>query len=212
MSRGFTLIEVMISAMLLGLIGVVLMTTLNSSLDVKDRVNTISNRNHLIRQALARMTREISMAYLSSHRNVNFTVIDTKFIGEKSSLTFVAFGGVVHKRNVKESDQREIDYFISQDPKTGESSLMRREKANPGRMLVREGRAQVLCPNVSKLSFKYWGEKNKKWETEWKTDNAILTTLPRRVQIELEVGLEGDVQEKFITEAEIRVVDPVLIK
>lgn len=211
--KGFSLIEVLISGVLLSLVGIMLMTTLNSSITVKDRVDVISNRFHLIRQAMARMTRELSMAYISGHKNPNNPIVETRFKGKSSSVSFVAFGGLARMQGAKESDQREISYFIEEDKKTGKPALMRKEKINPGKNQGDEGNVQVMCPNISKLELKYWNDRSQKWDTEWQTEGvASEQYLPSRVQLEIVAKLEDDEEEKFVTETLIWVTKPILIK
>ncbi len=213
MKRGFSLIEILIAGALLAIIGIMLMTTLNSSIEVKERVDGISNRYYLIRQAMSRMAREISMAYISAHKNPNYAVINTQFKGEKSSLSFVAFGGFVRMKDAKESDQREISYFVDSDIKKAQPSLMRKEKVNPTGQLGEEGRAQVLCPNVKSIEFKYWNHKMKNWDSEWQTEGvAMQRSLPLRVLIEMVALLENDVEQKFVTQTEIWITDPIDIQ
>jgi len=211
MKRGFSLIEILIAGALLAIIGVMLMTTLNSSIEVKDRVDIISNRYFLIRQAMSRMCREISMAYLSAHKNFSDPVVDIQFKGEKSSLAFVAFGGFVRQKDAHESDQREITYFVGED-KNQVLSLMRKEKVNPTRYLGQEGRTETLCPGVKSIEFKYWNDKTRSWDSEWKTEGvAAQQVLPSRVLIELVAIFKNDVEQKFTTETEIWVTQPIKI-
>ncbi|MDA0712569.1 MAG: prepilin-type N-terminal cleavage/methylation domain-containing protein [bacterium] len=211
MRRGFSLIELLIAAVLLAIIGLMLTTTLNSSIEVKERVDGISNRYFFVRQALSRMSREISMAYLSEHKNFNSPVVITQFKGEKSALAFAAFGGFVRQKNAQESDQREISYFMQKD-KDNISSLMRKEKINLTNDLGKSGKTYVLCPNVKSVEFKYWNQSTKKWQNEWSTEGvAAQKILPSRVQIEMIAILENNQEEKFITETEIWITTPIKI-
>jgi general secretion pathway protein J len=212
MKRGFSLIEILIAGALLAIMGVLLMTTLNSSIEVKDRVDVISNRYYLIRQSMSRMTREISMAYISAQKNPNYAVVNTQFKGEKSSLSFVAFGGFVRMKDAKESDQREITYYIQTDIRKGSAALMRKEKVNPTAFIGKEGRVQVLCPNIKSIHFKYWNHQMKNWEDEWRTEGMnARSDLPLRVLIEIVAILENKVEQKFVTQTEIMITNPIKI-
>ena len=62
--RGFSMLEILIAAGLMGIMGALMVTSLSSSMDVKDAVETASDQYHLVRQGMSRMVREISMAYL----------------------------------------------------------------------------------------------------------------------------------------------------
>ncbi len=207
MRRGFSLIEVLIAAALLGMMGVILMTSLTSSLDVTDKATAISSRHHLIRQALARMSSELSMAYMSANRNPVHLVVDTQLRGDKNQISFVAFGGLSHRQDAQESGEREITYFIQ------EGNLMRREKANPGNRLWKEGKAKLVCPDVDKLELKYWNVLTSAWDSVWKTEGQPIqtVTLPIRVRIEISAKLNDEDIEKITTETQIWLDKPVRI-
>ncbi|MES2504048.1 MAG: type II secretion system protein GspJ [Myxococcota bacterium] len=204
--RAFSLIEILIAAALLGMMGVILMSSLTSSIDVRDKAEGISGRHHLIRQALSRMSSEISMAYVSTNRNPNL-VMDTQFKGEKSSVGFVAFGGLQHRQDAKESGEREITYFLK------DGNLMRREKENPGRTLFETGKARLVCPKVDGLLFKYWNQTTSAWDSQWKTEGKPVAdmSLPSRVRIELTAKLNEDEIEKITTETEIWLTTPIFL-
>ena len=129
---GFSLLEVLIAASLMAIIGALLLTSLSSSLDAKEAVESTSDRYHVVRQAMGRMTRELSMAYLSKHRDAPELRAKTGFKGEAERVDFTAFGGVSLKQDAKQSDQRELSFFIGVDPENQASALMRREQKNPG--------------------------------------------------------------------------------
>lgn len=205
--RGFSLLEVLIAAALLGLMGVILMTSLTSALNVTDKATEISSRHHLIRQALARMSSELSMAYISANRNPQSLVVDTQLRGDKNRISFVAFGGLTHKQDAKESGEREITYFIE------DGNLMRREKANPGKQLFKEGKAKLVCPKVDKLALKYWNAQMSAWDSVWKTEGQDIrtTTLPLRVQIEISAKLNDEDIEKITTETQIWLDKPIFL-
>jgi general secretion pathway protein J len=212
LTRGFSLIEIVVAAALLALVGATLMQTLNSSITVKERVDSISTRYHLVRQALSRMSHEISMAYISTQVNPEYAVTITAFKGEKDRLSFDAFGGVVRVQNAKESDQREISYFLERDKKTDRMSLMRREHPNITRDIGKSGVTEVLCPDVTKITFKYWNEKAKNWDSNWSvTALSELPTLPTRVQIELVAKMQNEHEQKFVTETMVWLTEPVVI-
>ncbi len=205
--KAFSLLEVLIAAALLGLMGVILFSSLESSLDVTDRAQTISNRNNLMRQALARMAGELSMAYVSNNRNPAALVVDTQFKGEKDSVSYVAFGGLQHRLDAKESGEREIGYFLK------DGKLMRREKSNPGKELFTSGKERLVCPDVHKLEFKYWNPVTSAWDSEWKTQGRAIAEakLPPRVQIELTFKEKDDELVKVTTESEIWLTDPIFL-
>lgn len=205
--RGFSLIEVMIAAALLGFVGIILFSSLNSALNVTEKATSISSRHHLIRQALARISSELSMAYMSANRSPQNLVVDTQFRGDKNKVSFVAFGGLSHKQDAKESGEREISYFIE------DGNLMRIEKANPGKELWKQSKAKLVCPKVNKLELKYWNPATSAWDSLWKTEGQPVqtATLPIRVKIEISAQLNDEEVEKITTEAEVWLDKPIFL-
>ncbi len=173
---GFTLIEIMVATVLMGMMGVLLMTSINTSVRAKESVEHISQRFHEVRQAMSRMSREISMAYLSKNINANETLFVTQFKGEKNKLFFSAFGHVVSQKDAKESDQQVLGFYLAPDKK-GQLSLMRRMHPRLNLDVTKDGRAQVLCPKVSKLEFEYFDSRYEKWQESWNSDPASLIIL-----------------------------------
>ncbi len=193
-AAGFTLIEVMVATVLMGMMGLLLMMSINSSIRAKDSVEHISQRFHEVRQAMSRMSREISMAYLSKHMNINETAYVTQFKGEKDKVFFSAFGHVVRQKDAKESDQQVLGFYLATD-KNGQQSLMRRIYPHLNLDVTKDGRAQILCPNVSKLEFKYFDSRFEKWQESWSSDPAAMVILGQNsgsLQKDAKKGEEAD--------------------
>lgn len=222
-ASGFSLIEVMVATVLLGLMGALLMTSINSSVNAKDMVEKTSLGYQLANQAVARMTREIALAYLSKNINLSDPIYVTQFKGKKDRLFFSAFGHVVRQKDAKQSDEQVLGFYIGTD-KSGKTSLMRRFSANLNKDVEKGGTAQVLCPDVATLEFSYYDNKQNKWAESWLADplqslgagldlaNADNKDaganshkglrLPSFVKISLTVEING-VAKTFIGEAEI---------
>jgi len=174
---GFTLIELMVATVLFAIVGILLASAINTSLRAKDSVEETSLRFHEIRQALSRMAREISMAYLSKHVNFSDPAYFTQFKGKKDALYFSAFGHAAHQKDAKQSDQQVIAFYLGTD-KEGQQSLIRRQHPNLNRDVEKGGKAQILCPNVKKLEFAYYDTRLDKWDDTWLADAASLASKP----------------------------------
>ncbi len=192
---GFTLIEIMMASLLLGLMGVLLVTSINSSIKARDVVEEISGRDQMVRQAMSRMAREISMAYLSKHMNSGDPSYVTQFKGKKDQLFFSAFGHVVHQRDAKQSDKQVLRFYLVAD-KNGQKSLMRRMRANLNLDVEKGGIAQVLCPNVTKLEFSYYDTQMNKWEESWTVDARTLSSEGHNLAQEKKVPEEEEKKPK----------------
>jgi type II secretion system protein J len=202
--RGFTLLEILIASGLLAIVGALMLTSISSSIDAKERVELISTRYHVIRQAMTRMVDEISMAYISKHTAAIELKIKTGMKGEKDALHFTAFGGVPMKEDVKETDQREISYFLGRDARTGTESLLRRVQPNPDLEFDEGGRVQTLLPNVVDLELMYWDKRSEEWKENWDTeDSASSGLLPTRIKITFIAHMENGEEESFTTQTKI---------
>jgi general secretion pathway protein J len=172
---GFTLIELMVATVLFSIVGMLLAGAINSSIRAKDAVENTSERFQIVRQAVARMAREISMAYLSKHVNFSEPAYYTQFKGKKDAIYFSAFGHAVHQKDAKQSDQQVIAFYLGTD-RDGHQSLIRRQHPNLNRDVEQGGRAQVLCPNVKKLEFAYFDSRMEKWDETWLADSGSIVS------------------------------------
>lgn len=205
-ARGFSLMEVLIACALLAIVGGLLYTSLSSSLDAKEIVEGTSSRYHLARQALSRMVDEVSMAYLSAHRNAAELKVKTGFKGERESLSFTAFGYVPRLEDAKQSEQREIGYHLGVDERTGSQAILRREQPNPDDDFEEGGREQTLLPHVTELEFAYWDDTTEDWKDTWDTEeSATLNRLPSRIRITLTAKMDDEDgrEQTFMTQARV---------
>ena len=211
-AHGFSLMEVLIASALLAIVGGLLYTSLSSSIDAKEIVEGTSSRYHLARQALSRMVDEISMAYLSAHRNAAELTVKTGLKGDRESLSFTAFGYQPRVEDAKQSEQREIAYKIGRDERSDSESILRREQPSPDDDLEEGGRWQTLLPHVTELEFAYWDDQTEDWKDEWDTEeSATLNRLPSRVRITLTAKMDEDdgSEQKLMTQTRIWLVAPV---
>jgi general secretion pathway protein J len=210
--RGFSLIEVLIAAGLLAALGIALFQLLQGGIRVSKTVTTFSSRYHAGRQAMERMTRELSMAYLSAQQNATEIVVQTNFRGKEEKVEFDGFGNVPFAKNAKESDQREVSYFIDRDRVTDKPALMRKIHNNLTLKLGEQGTVDVLCSDVKSLKFKYWDDSVKDWKTDWATDTSdAQVVLPARIQIELVIMISEQREQKFLTQVELWTRKPIMI-
>lgn len=209
-ARGFSLLEVLISAGLMALVGMLLLTSLSSSLDAKEAVETTSGRYHLIRLSVSRLVDEISMAYVSTHRSSTEVKAETGFKGESDRIDFTAFGYVARTQDAKRSDQRELAYFIGDDPKSGRRALVRREDPTLDDDFEEGGRELVLLPGATDLELAYWDKATESWKEEWDQEDAASNgKLPERVRIKLTVEMDEGVEQTFVTQARIFLTNPL---
>jgi prepilin-type N-terminal cleavage/methylation domain-containing protein len=226
--RGFSLIEILVSASLLAIVGALLLQSLSSSLDAKEAVETTSIRYHLVRSAMSRMCDELSMAYQAGQGHIALTEPRTKtgFHGEKDFIHFTAFGYVPRVEDEKKSDQRQLAFYLDNDPKTGTQALYRREQPNIDLDFEQGGRAQVLLPGVRSIEFTYWDDSARvdqptgntqnatvgsgKWLDKWDTLSPETNgNLPLRIKIKIVATMEDGQEQTFVSQTKLYILTPL---
>lgn len=204
-ARGMTLIEVMISFAVLGMIIVSVWSSFSGTLKGIETTEAMQQRYSIVRNGLARMTSELSMAYLSKNRPLDNTRHFTQFEGrdnfDTDSLTFSAFSHLRVRKDANESDQTVLQYFVEKDPDdSSRSHLYRREARRLTGDLPENMEefwpAYIAIEDVVNFDVKYWNTQQEEWIDEWRTTKVDMQPdrLPARVKITLGVkDFDGEV-------------------
>jgi general secretion pathway protein J len=209
--RGLSLVELMIAVSITAFIGAVIA----GSYQQVDRAATLvrdqSARAAAVRLSLARMTRELSMAFLSEHYDrARFRDRPTLFKGDGDTVLFTTMAHVRRYQDTAESDQAVVEYRLDRDPATGEDALFRREKVVIDDESDRGGRDDLVADHVTKLTLRYWDRQRKEWVREWSTRSSEhMNELPLRVKIELEVKQADGKAATFATQARVALTTPL---
>jgi general secretion pathway protein J len=210
-AKGFSLLELMIAVSITAFIGAIIA----GSYQQVDRASTLvrdqSARAAAVRLSLARMTRELSMAFLSEHYDrARFRDRPTLFVGEDDQVLFTTMSHVRRYQDTAESDQAVVEYQLDRDPATGEEALFRREKVVLDDDSDRGGRTDLVADHVTKLTLRYWDRTRKEWVREWSTRSSEhMNELPQRVKIELEVKQADGRTATFATQARVAITAPL---
>jgi general secretion pathway protein J len=160
----------------------------------KEGVGRIDDRNHEGREAVRRMAREISSAYVSLHRQLDpmLLVIKTAFIGTRGTpadrLDFNSFSHRRFDKNAHESDQCELSYFGSPDMKnSGVVDLVRRENPKLDTKPEKGGRIDVLATDIDLFKLKYLDPLTGMWVETW--DSTDVTTRNNQLPVYVHVKL-----------------------
>jgi general secretion pathway protein J len=210
-ARGFSLVELMIAVAITAFIGAVVA----GSYQQVDRAATLvrdqAARAAAVRLSLARMTRELSMAYLSEHYDrARFRDRPTLFKGQEDTVLFTTMAHVRRYQDTAESDQAVVEYLLDRDPDTGEEALYRREKLVIDDETDRGGRTDLVADHVTRLSLRYWDRTRKEWVREWSTRSSErMNELPPRVKIELEVRQADGKPATYTTQARLAITTPL---
>lgn len=212
-SRGFTLVELLIAVGITATIGVM---TLGAFQQV-DRAKVITreqgDRYAAARSALSRLSREVSMAFLSeNYDHKRYRDRPTLFVGREDELLFTTMAHQRLYRDAKESDQAVVEYVVESDPdQAGEEALFRRSKPRIDDEPDRGGRKDLVADHVASFRISYWDRTRSEWAREWTTRSVERAgELPTRVRFELEIALADGRREKLSTEARIALTKPLV--
>jgi general secretion pathway protein J len=220
-SRGLTLLEVLVSVGILAMVGTLVYGALDGMQRSRVAIERVDDRYHQGRQALTRMSRELQSAFLSLHTPMQLqaAVRNTAFIGvDQGSSDRVDFVSFSHKRlmrNVHESDQNEISYFMGLDPdRRDKYDLLRREQKEIDLDPQHGGAVNVLCEDVTAFDVTYLEPSTDTWLTAWDSTQASnqgqFNRLPLQVRISLVLrGGEADRPIKMSTKVSLGMQTPL---
>ncbi len=196
MRRGFTLLEVMLAIAILAIVATLIYGAFEQTSRNKRRIDEDLDHYRTVQLALDRMSRELSMAYVSTHVNPSpsLQTVRTAFIGEdhgrEDRIDFTSFSHRRLFRNAHESDQNELSYFVTNHPdRPGVRVLARREQNRVDEDPQRGGTAQILIENVEGFEVEYFDPISSDWVKSWDTTQPIgqPNRLPLQVRIFLTV-------------------------
>ncbi len=196
MRRGFTLLEVILAVTVLALIGTMVYGGFSQTALNKARIEEDVDHSRMVHMTLERITRELSMAFVSTHVNpsLDLRVSNTAFIGKDNGrddrIDFTSFSHRRLYRNARESDQNEISYFVTEHPDEPDMNVLaRREQNRIDDDPRRGGKSQILVENVEEFNLEYFDPLLSEWVETWDTVNTLAqpNRLPTQVRIRLGV-------------------------
>lgn len=204
-----TLLEVLVSLGVLSMISLLIYGAFDSMSRGKRGEAIRAEKARSARDALARMQRELSSAYVSVHQPLNQAIWArrTAFVGRNSTpfdrVDFTTFAHRRIERDSKESDQAEVGYFVVDDPNVdGKKDLVRREQAPIDLEPGRGGVVNVLVEDVETFDVRYLDPITGQWVDTWDTTQATgqFNRIPMEIRIILVVKGVGDGPEyRYVT-------------
>jgi general secretion pathway protein J len=183
-NRGFTLLEVLIAVVLLGILSTALYGSYFGVMRARDRASTGMESRRELGATLDLIRREVSSAQFNrTDKRLRFVVEDRDNFGTQAStleLTTLAPPAV---QNFSESGVIIATYRMAE--KNKQRSLTRQE-----RDLFSETTEIAAYPQMEQISaFLVECYDGSKWVKSW--DTAINGTLPRSVRVTVQVAEEG---------------------
>ncbi|MGO8998909.1 MAG: type II secretion system protein GspJ [Polyangiaceae bacterium] len=193
-ARGMTLLEIMVSVAILAMVAVLIYGAFDSMARGKKGEEMRSDRSREGREAILRITRELSSAFISMHNPANTALITraTAFIGSSGGvydrIDFAAFAHRRVERDSHESDECEVGYFVVRDPDVeGKMDLVRREQTPIDTDPKKGGVVNVVAENVDEFDIKYLEPLTSQWVDTW--DSTQVTGQPGRLPLEVSIRL-----------------------
>lgn len=213
-TRGMTLIEAMVAVTILAIVTTVVYGGFAQTMRNKTRIEEQADRAHVVRVAMERIVRELSMAFVSVHVNPNpqlqsmLTCFRGYRQGRGSRIDFTSFSHRRLYRDSHESDQNELSYFLARHPdEPGQMVLARRESRRIDADPDRGGQITILVEDVRGFELEYLDPISMEWVDRWDAapNGREANRLPAQVRITLEVPgiLDPRRTERYVTRAVI---------
>jgi general secretion pathway protein J len=185
--RGFTLLEIMVSVGILGVIMTLIWTSTSQSLRSKERTEGRDMIYHSADVALRKISDDVSAAFLVAASTLAApqagaaaaaapqAAMKAFFIGEDrgdaDAIRFSAFSHLRLVRGSKQSDQCRISYEVVAHPEErGRYNVLRREEPWLDDRTEVGGRAFPILEGVASFNIEYYDERKREWGKEWDTE------------------------------------------
>mgnify|MGYP003444822271 CR=1 FL=1 len=187
-----TLIEIMAAMAILAIVSSLLYSAFVQTARNKQRIESEIDRYHEICSGIERIAHELSMAYTSAHRNPNealrtmITGFVAKEAGGGSRVDFSSFSHRRLYRNAHESDQNELSFFVTNDPKQpSHKVLARREQRRVDDDFRKGGQSQILIEDVRAFELQFFDPLTSEWAPTW--DSTQVSAQPNRLPTQAKI-------------------------
>ena len=188
------MIEVMVAVAILAGIAVLIHGVMLSLSRGRRGEAERGERVHQGREAMQRIVRDLSGAFLSMHAPANVALLTerTAFVGRSAApydrLDFTAFAHLRTERDSHDSDQAEVGYFVTRDPDNADKmDLVRREQTPIDYDPLKGGIVNVVAEDVLKFDVRFLDPMTSQWVDTW--DSTQVTGQPNRLPLEVEITI-----------------------
>ncbi len=187
---GFTLVELMLSVLILALIMTAVCGVVSSTIQAQDRIEEVTGGSEIGSAILAQIRQDLEGAFLPGTDAEYFAAADGKGGGgDRDRIDFVtttvAYGAEREGDEPLFHSTNEVGYQLAENRREpGVAVLYRREDLFVDREPLKGGRLTELYDRVAGFNLKFWN--GEKWVEEW-VSKRVGGKLPRAVQIELRI-------------------------
>ena len=215
---GFTLIEVIVSLVLVAGIAAFTFSSLRSTFAMRDFMERQDATDRSARVALQKIERELRLAFLTKNTaavNTYYPVFVGKNNGDADMLWFATFAHRRMYHGTPEGDQAEITIWTDDSDDGDTKILYHRESARIDEDPDSGGTILPLANGVVKFDLDFLDSTTGDWSEEWSSTGNELNKLPRAVQILLVIqGPDPDDDEEtidhtYLTTVMLDMADPI---
>ncbi|HTB71818.1 MAG TPA: type II secretion system protein GspJ [Polyangiaceae bacterium] len=189
-----TMIEVVVAIGILAMVGVLIHGTIDSLSRGKKGEGLRAERVHEGREALQRIVRDLSSAYISMHVPTiqALQTEKTAFVGRRGGqfdrIDFASFAHRRTDRDAHESDQAEVGYFVVADPDVPDKmDLVRREQTPIDIEPLKGGISDVVAEDLDSFELRYLDPLTGQWGETW--DSTQVTGQPNRIPLAVRIKI-----------------------
>ena len=200
-TRGFTLIEIMIAILILGMVLSTVYVAYSGTMKIVQEMEYESNIYKMARTTLDRLIRDLTS--IQQVNSVYKLQAETGAIGRHAfgTLIFPSAAHLAFNENEIDGSFAQIGYYVEEDQSSGEFSLRRSDllDLNSTKEKSKSG-GYVICRNIDSLIFKFYDINGKDYDSWDSTSSLDLQKgkLPVTVQIELSLVNESNKEKPFL--------------
>ena len=201
-SRGFTLMEILLAFLILGIVVTTILASFNAVFSTTDTLKNSSRYYDMAKNCLNRMTLDLGALYITQPPLYKPPDVDDppdpyRIQGSSNEIGGTSFANVRFASNAHiplnksiKGGVAEIVYYV-QGKDDGQQVLRRGDHLYPYPPFEENSGDPVLIEHVKSLAFKYYDSEGSEFE-EWNSDSKEYSyATPTAIGIELEIGDES---------------------
>lgn len=203
---GFSLLEAVVAIAILGFITMASWFTFEGIVKLKEASDATSDAFASGRIAMARISRELGMVFLTRNPNLDgeprFQTVFRAVNDEAGdALHFATFSHNRLYRESVEADSTEISYFVDDDDDSpGLKVLLHREAARIDGLPEEGGPVEVLARRVQSFQLRFYDKDKDEWKDEWDSEKAeFMRRIPRAIEVTLVLMDDEGVEHPYST-------------
>lgn len=181
--KGFTLLEILVAVSLMGVLFVMMNTSMGDLTFARNSVMQSSKHWHTLEVTYAHLFQDLNSAFLADTSFLGkIDPLESEFVGTSQSLSFSTLSGVHTIEDHHDSEQHNVGYSLKESE--NDSLLMRRSTDFLTQDVEKGGLNFVLMSQIKTLNFEYYDPVKKEWKTEWDTRSVDFAgRLPQTVRV-----------------------------